>query len=134
MRVLKTMLTFLVLANWFVCTIHCQLERTGLCKEVATQTSLNGFQTVSDDCFDGDFNVCDWIVSGGLQVSKSRVSAPQYIALPLAPFLQVALADIITPPEPNACHQLSIAPPEFSSSVSFVLRTALPARAPSCIS
>lgn len=134
MRAFKTVLTLLLLANWFVCTVHCQLEQTGLGKEVASHSAVGGVQAVSDACCEADSNVCDWIVSGGLQVSQSRVSAPQFIALPLAPFLQVDSTDIITLSEPSACNESRIVPPEFSSSVLFVLRTALPARAPSFIS
>lgn len=132
-RAFKTLLTLLLLANWFVCTVHCQLEQTGLCKEVATHSAVVGVQTVSDACFDADASVCDWIVSGGLQVSKSRVSAPQFIALPLATFLHDALTDTIKP-SPGGDHQSRSVPPELVSSVLFDLRTALPARAPSIIS
>ena len=133
MRVLKTMLTLLVLTNWLVCTAHCQFEQAGLCHKAAEQCSLN-VQTPPADCQADDGPVCDWIISGGLQKSDAGVSAPEFVALPLADFLRVAFDNVSANPEPPGHNQSSIVPPEFSSSVLFVLRTALPARAPSFLS
>jgi hypothetical protein len=132
-RTFKTLLTLLLLANWFACTVHCQLEQTGLLHEVVAY-SANDVQTFSDGCYNEESQVCDWIVSGGLQVSDSRVSAPEFSALPLAAFLHAALSDAIECSDPAGCNQSSTVPPELVSSVLFVLRTALPARAPSLLS
>ena len=115
--------------------VHCQLEQTGQFHKESAH-SAPGVQTVSnvaDDC-DSHSQVCDWIVSGGLQLSDNRVAAPEFVALPLAAFLHVALSDLIELSDPGGYNQSSTVPPELVSSLLFVLRTALPARAPSFIS
>ena len=131
-RGFKTMLTLLLLANWFACMVHCQMEQTGLFHEAAAY-SANDVLVVSDSC-QHESHVCDWLISGGVQVSDARVAAPEFVALPLAAFLQVALSDAIELSDPGGYDRSSDVPPELSSSVHFVLRTALPARAPSLAS
>ena len=123
----------LVLANWFACTVHCQLEKTGLLHKLAGHSATVGVQTVAD-ASDEDCQICDWVVSGGLQGSGSRIAAPEFVAFPLVDFLRVAFSDLIALPKSVTQSQWSIAPPDLGSSVQFALRTALPVRAPSLIS
>lgn len=130
-RVTKTVLTMLLLVTWFTCTLHCQLEKDGLFRDVAAQT---GADSESEDCelADASSHICDWVTSGGLHSPESRVSAPEFI--PLLAFLGFAFPDLLIPPEPSSQCDRSVAPPELRSSVHFVFRTALPARAPSIAS
>jgi hypothetical protein len=136
-RLWKTVLTVLLLANWFACTLHCQLEKQGL---FSKRTALGAHGGISDQSVvstlgDDDSNVCDWVTTGGLQVSDNRVSAPEFFPAPLVAFLGIAFSDlVILFDEPRSQCQRSVAPPELRSSFHFVFRTALPARAPSIAS
>lgn len=120
----------LVLANWFACTVHCQLEKTGLFHKGA-QAGVSAHKATSD--INGlDSDICDWVVSGGLHVSDNRVAAPEFSPAPLVAFLAFALSDLaVLADEPQVQCERSLAPPELRSSFHFVFRTALPARAPS---
>lgn len=113
--------------------VHCQLAKTGLAHNIAGNSPLS-VQNISDSDDANDSQICDWVTSGGLQFSESRVSAPAFVASPFAIFLSIALSDVITLPRPGGQVQSSIAPLELASSVQFALRTALPVRAPSLIS
>jgi hypothetical protein len=134
-RRLKTALTLLLLANWFVCTAHCQSEQTGHFRN-KTENSAAGLQTffsVPHDC-PSNSQVCDWIASGGFQLRDNRIAAPEFLALPLAVFLQVSLSDLTERFGSGVYNESTTVPPELFSSILFVLRTALPARAPSLAS
>ena len=109
--------------------VHCQLEKTGLVHKFAENSAIS-VHTVSDSSGDNDSQICDWVMSGGLQVSENRVSIPEFVAVPSAAFLSIAIRLTV----PDGQTQLSIVPPELATSVQFVLRTALPVRAPSIIS
>ena len=113
--------------------LHCQLEKTGLAHHFAGNSPVS-VHTLSNSGDDGDSQICDWITSGGLQTSESRVCAPEFVASPFAFFLSIALSDVIMLPMLGGQAQSSLAPPELASSVQFVLRTALPVRAPSLTS
>ena len=115
--------------------VHCELEQAGQFHKMAAHSAVGGqiVFNVAHEC-DSNSQVCDWIVSGGLQLSDNRVTAPEFVASPLAAFLHAALSDLIELSDPGGYNQSSTVPPELVSSVLFVLRTALPARAPSFIS
>ena len=134
MRRLRTALTLLLLANWFVCTAHCQSEQTGHFRnQTENSAGLQAFFSVPHDC-PSNFQVCDWIASGGFPLRDSRIATPEFLALPLSAFLQISLSDLIERSGSGDYNQWTTVPPELFSSVLFVLRTALPARAPSLAS
>jgi hypothetical protein len=131
-RLLKTVFTMLVLVNWFACTLHCELEKTGLLRK-ASPAGNSTKPSVSETRGNVDSDVCDWVANGGLDASGLRVTAPEFAAVPLLAFVGSNLGDLAAlPDEPCVQRQGSLAPPELlRPSVHFVCRTALPARAPS---
>jgi hypothetical protein len=130
---MKSVLTMVLLATWFACTLHCQFEKDGPFHNAAAQASIHS-EAAHCDLDDADSHVCDWVTTGGLHVSDSRVSAPEFVAVPLFAFLGIVFSDLLIPPEPSSQSERSVAPPELRASFHFVFRTALPARAPSIAS
>lgn len=132
-RVLKSLLTVLLLANWFACTAHCQLEKTGF---LHAPDSHQGACSRSDSESNGhdDSRVCDWVTSGGLQATDIRVVAPEALAVALAPLFATDACDERLSLKSGGLIEWSVAPPELVHTFQFVLRTALPARAPSLAS
>jgi hypothetical protein len=109
-----------LLANWFACTLHCQVEQVGMSRKVA--------QTGTPKA---DSDVCGWVVSGGLDVSDSRTAVQEFTPLALIAPCSVLAADlVIFSDEMRVQNKWSVAPPEMRASFQFLLRTALPARAP----
>ena len=132
-RGLKTLLTVLLLANWFACTAHCQVEKTGFFNESGSHHCPGGHSD-SESSGHGDSRVCDWVTSGGLQATDIRVVAPEALAVALAPLLATDLCDERLTPNSRGGAESSVAPLELVHTFQFVLRTALPARAPSLAS
>jgi len=131
-RVLKSLLTVLLLANWFACTAHCQLEKTGFYHESGSQACTGSH---SDSSGHDDSQVCDWVNSGGLQASDVRVVAPEApLAIALASLLATCLCEERLSPDSHGGAESSVVPPELVHTFQFVHRTALPARAPSLAS
>lgn len=129
-RLLKTVLTMLVLVNWFTCTVHCQFEKAGLFHKSAKAEVAA--QKATPDIASLDSDICDWVTTGGLHFSDSRVSAPEFSPASLVAFLAFAFSDLAAlADEPQVRNEWGLAPPELRSSVHFAFRTALPARAPS---
>lgn len=129
-RLLKTVLTMLVLVNWFTCTVHCQLETAGLFHKSAKEGVAA--HKATSDITSSDSDICDLVATGGVHLSDNRVSAPECSLAPVIAFLAFALPDLaVLADGPQLQCERSLAPPELRSSFHFVFRTALPARAPS---
>lgn len=133
MRGLKTLLTVLLLANWFACTAHCQLEKTGFIHESGSH-HCPGSHSDSESSGHDDSQVCDWVNSGGIQATDIRVVAPEALAVALAPLLATDLCEERLMPNSRGRAGSGVAPLELVHTFQFVLRTALPARAPSLAS
>jgi hypothetical protein len=131
-RGLRTLLTVLLLANWFACTAHCQLEKIGFFHEA----DCHGAAIQSDSESNGhdDSRICDWMTSGGLQAADVRVIAPEALAVVLAPLFANDSCDERLALNSGGVVAWSVTPPELVHTFQFVLRTALPARAPSLAS
>lgn len=130
---LKTLLTVLLLANWFACTAHCQLEKFGFLHEGGSHHSA-GAQSDSEPNGHDNSRICDWMTSGGLQAADIRVTAPEAVAVVLAPLFANDACDERLALNSGGVIEWSVAPPELVHTFQFVLRTALPARAPSLAS
>lgn len=132
MRLWKAVLTVLVLANWFACALHCQAEAAGLLHKASLGGASSPQAALSAANYP-DSDICDWVVTGGLDASDTRVAAPVFTPIPVAAFVRDATArPLVLPADLQFQTRGSLAPPALlRSSVHFVLRTALPARAPS---
>jgi len=132
-RGLKTLLTLTLLLNWFACVAHCQLAKTGFFHESGSHASA-GCPSDSESSGHADSRVCDWVMSGGLQAVDIRVIAPEALAIELAPLFTTDACDEQLSLKAGCLIEWSVAPPELVHTFQFVLRTALPARAPSLAS
>jgi hypothetical protein len=132
-RSFKTLLTVLLLANWFACTAHCQLEKIRFFHEAGSHPSA-GCPSDSESSGHADSRVCDWVTSGGLQAADIRIIAPEAVAAVLAPLFANDACDERLALNSGGVIEWSVAPPELVHTFQFALRTALPARAPSLAS
>jgi len=130
-RVFKTLLTLLLLANWFACTENCQLKKSRLVQNLAGNGGAN-FQAVSNNA--DDSRICDWIASGGYKNSESKVVVPEFVMAFLPTFWEATLDEQRLALKADCQTEWSTAPPEFFPTVHFASRAALPARAPSLAS
>ena len=129
----KQILALLVLANWFACIVHCQAERC----------SMAGFGTgparvvchVASQAADGEEcpGICDWVVTGGCKAAESRVEAPEWFAVQVAPLPGAGQAPKQLAQDQGALVEWSTARPERADTFLFYCRTALPPRAPSFV-
>ena len=130
MRVLKSILTLLVLANWFACTGHCAFERTSLPASVTAGVNLQSQAACVTP--EESHHICDWVLSGGYAFSETRVTLPAF-----APHMDAVLALLhreLLSQEECGVSDCGIDPPRPISTFLFVCRTALPVRAPSSVS
>ena len=130
-RVFKTLLTLLLLANWFACTENCQLKKSRLVQNLAGHGRAN-FQAVSNNA--DDSRICNWIASGGCKNSESKIVVPKFVMTVLSTFWQATLDEQGLALKSDLQTEWSTAPPELSPTVHFTSRAALPARAPSIAS
>lgn len=133
MRGLKTLLTLTLLVNWFACIAHCHLEKAGFIRETACHHIL-GSHSDSESNGHDDSQVCDWVNSEGLKAADVRVFAPEALTFLCARVLATDLYDGRRSPDSCRVTDRSVTPPELVHTFQFVLRTALPARAPSLVS
>lgn len=132
MNRLKQVLTLLLLANWFACIAHCQLELS-LGEGHPILRAQTGFQAPSPASEGADDHICDWVVTGGYKISESRVAAPDWVAS-LLPDFHPPLSPQAPPPLPLVHFaEWSTPPPVRADSFLLVCRTALPVRAPAFI-
>lgn len=125
-----------MVTNWFACALHCQMESTGLLRKgTADRAGPPGSSHAKGDVGQAEGDVCGWMTDGGLSVPDGQIAlpAPLVALVPAAvPFCDSSLAILIH--EQVVPGRWSLAPPETRSSIHFVDRTALPARAPSAVS
>ena len=129
MQHLKTIVTGLVLAVWAACTAHCAIANQSgaavlpCCNEDGGQSDQS--PTAPGHC------VCSAIQGGGYVSPNSALSIP----LPLD---GLCLFDVVPQDEDSVarpgCVEPAISPPGDLEPWQFLLRAALPARAPSLVS
>ncbi len=132
-RSFKTVLTVLLLANWFACTAHCELKKSQSPQNPAGHGNAH-FQGASNSADADDSQICDWVASGGYKNSESNVVVPEFVLAFVPTFWKVALDEQLLTLKAGCQSESSTAPPELVPTVPFASRTALPARAPSIAS
>lgn len=128
----KTVLTLLLLATWFPCTAHCEVEASRLLKCVSLSDPCCAHTNTSSEI--GGCQVCDWVSSGAYKTQNSRIMAPESVPASLFTFFAVPSFAETVPTRQEAYPKLTAAPPDLLNVFQFVSRTALPARAPSLVS
>ena len=131
MNKLKSIFSFLVLASWLSCTLHCQLAMAGVLQPQKAFAALDAPASAPDSDED---SVCSWMESGGCEARDCSI-AVDFPLVECAPFESLWTL-IFANPVPRVCSDGNVepVPPELPQSWQFSLRTALPARAPSFIS
>ena len=127
------MLTLLVLANWFACTVRCELEKIHFDHHSAVHDTAS-IQSQSSTTTDEDCRVCDWVMAGGCKTPESRIAVPVFVAALTPAFLNLSPPDNFFPPKYSSHAGWSAPPPEQAAIFLSVCRTALPVRAPSILS
>ena len=133
MNRLKSLLTLLVLANWFACTAHCQSEKSRLIQNPDGRSSVS-LQTASPRGGSENCHICDWVASGGYENAASRIVLPESVTPTPSDFLKAVLDAQLRAQESDGQTEWSTAPPDLTPTVHFASRAALPARAPSIAS
>jgi hypothetical protein len=127
----RVLLTSILLAAWYACTLHCSLEMMtsdeplACCDDAKVASHSNHTPVSPDHC------VCDWVKSGGYALSKCVALAPApdnvLLLFTLPSFREDSLTDQSLPKPIDS-------PPEPVASWQFSFRTASPPRAPSMVS
>lgn len=119
---------FLV-AVWLPAVLHCRVENL-LGLDCCADTQAN--HSEKKGC-EGD--ICDSLEAGFIKSSSDQlaIAAPQLCACLICCIHVVEPADISAPPVTGVIEE-AMAPPEIIQSRHFLARSALPARAPDCVS
>lgn len=125
-RMLRTMMVALLVLAWVPLTSHCELESVPGFEFLRCSSEVPATSEGGDPCKSGG---CCSVEVAQYQSPRQQEVIPVCVAaiLPAEPFIDVEQS---LPPEVSL-GILTAAPPELPVSWQFLLRTALPVRAPS---
>jgi hypothetical protein len=126
-RRLRSYIAVLLLALWMPVTMCCEMEMAGVLSECGACQDEKAADGVASDCD----------VDGSAMIESGSVRLQHHVLLVKAPDLADFLLLAALSPDLAAPPALSLdrttAPPEWIRSWQFVMRAALPSRAPSFI-